>query len=457
MKALFLSTALGLSLSFGVVALDNTDHAKEQINPAIPDILSMKERAEVRDSWLRSRLDTVVPEMMRREGIDMWIMVAREYNEDPVVKTMLPATWLNARRRTVLVFHDTGEKVERFAVARYAVSDIFPAAWNPEEQPDQWQRLADLITERNPQKIGLNISDTYALASGLSYSQHKGLLSALPDEYSKRIVSAEKLAVGWLETRIPAEMETYPEIVRIAHGIIAEGFSNKVITPGETTTEDVVWWFRDRIRSLGLTTWFHPSVNLQRPDEETKKMTELFSKRQGPNVIMPGDLLHVDFGITYLGLNTDTQHHAYVLKPGETEAPAGLKQGLKNANRLQDILTSHFKVGRSGNETVALTRAQAIKEGLNPTVYSHPIGYHGHAAGAAIGMWDNQGRVIGTGDFPVNGNTAWSIELNNVTKIPEWGGQEVKFMLEEDAYFDGTSVQYIDGRQDQFHLIASDK
>ena len=420
-----------------------------------PAVLSMQERAQLEDKWLEARLDTVVPAVMRDRGIDMWILVAREYNEDPVVKTMLPATWLSARRRTVLMFYDNGKTVDRLAVSRYAVGKFFKAAWNPEVDPDQWTRLSDLITARNPKKIALNVSPTFALADGMTHSQHQDLVNSLDKDLQKKIVYDPGLAIGWLERRIPAEMEQYPHIVGLAHAIIHEGFSSKVIKPGVTTTADVMWWFRDKIREQRVTAWFHPTVSIQRQtlNDKGQKMTELFDPEKD-SIIRRGDLIHVDFGITYMGLNTDTQHHGYVLKTGETDAPAGIKSALKKGNRLQDILTSNYKAGLSGDAVLAASRKQAIAEGLTPSIYTHPIGYHGHGAGATIGLWDSQGGVPGRGEYPVMAKTAWSIELNATVPIPEWGGQKVRIMLEEDAFFDGTSVTYIDGRQTELHLIG---
>ncbi|MBC7504183.1 MAG: M24 family metallopeptidase, partial [Sandarakinorhabdus sp.] len=283
-----------------------------------------------------------------------------------------------------------------------------------------------------------------AFADGLTASQQAGVLGALTPDQRARVVSAEPLAIGWLQTRIPAEMAVYPDIVRTAHAIIAEGFSSNVITPGTTTADDVVWWYRERIAELKLATWFQPSVGITRQG--------VAGQLDGDTIIMPGDLLWTDFGIKYLGLNTDTQHMGYVLKPGETDAPAGLKAGMAAANGVQDALMSSFRVGASGNAVLAAARAKAIAAGLNPTIYSHPIGYHGHAAGTPIGMWDNQ-AARPEGEAAMDANTAWSIELSAKHKVPEWGGQEVGFRLEEDAFFDGTTVQFIDGRQTRFHLI----
>ncbi|GAB5517968.1 MAG: M24 family metallopeptidase [Rhodothermales bacterium] len=418
----------------------------------MPHILPMRERAEVIDRWLEERLDMVLPDLMRREGIDMWIISAREYNEDPIIETMLPATWLAARRRTVLVLFDRGTSagVERLAVARYNVG-IFERAWSPEDQPDQWARVAELIAERDPQRIGINRSDLFATADGLTDTEYDGLMGALPEAYHDRLVSAERLSAGWLETRTESEMHVYPQIMRIAHAIIAEGLSEQVIQPGVTTTTDVQWWYRERIRDLGLVTWFHPSVDVQRAS--TDERGNDFSGRFSEATILPGDLLHIDFGITYLRLNTDTQQLAYVLRPGETDAPQGLKDALAVGNRLQDILTDQFVTDRSGNEILLRALDQATAEGIDATIYTHPIGYHGHGTGPTIGLWDQQGGVPGRGDYPLYPNTAYSIELNAAVGIPEWSGQRVRIMLEEDAFFDGETVRYIGGRQTQLMLL----
>lgn len=417
-------------------------------------ILSMKERAEVIDDLLADKIQTILPDIMREEGLDMWLIISREYNEDPVIKTMLPATWLAARRRTILVVYDRGgdKGLETIAIARYNVGETFKSAWDKEKQPDQWARLKEIIEERNPKKIGINQSEHWQHADGIVLTDYQEMKAAIGKKYSDRIISAEKVAVRWLETRSDKEMTIYPNIVRIAHEIIAEGFSDAVIQPGVTTTDDVVWWYREKIRELKLTTWFHPSVDIQRADPESFDHLRTFDTRPADNVIMPGDLLHVDFGITYLRLNTDTQQHAYVLRPGETEVPSYLKKTFNNGNRLQDIFTDNFKEGRTGNEVLKMSREAAIKEGIKPSIYTHPIGYHGHAAGTTLGMWDAQGGVPGDGDYPLHLNTAYSIELNAATYIEEWG-KEIRIMLEEDAFFDETGVWYIDGRQKEIMTI----
>ena len=425
-----------------------------QAQSKIPAILPMRERAKVIDRLFEDKIKLVLPDLMARESIDMWIVMAREYNEDPVIRTMLPAIWHAARRRTILVMYNPGEgkDIETMAVARYDVGAVFEKSWDKEKQPDQWARLKEIIEEKNPDKIGLNMSDHYGQADGLTHSEYQAFHNSLSKKYQGRIVSAEKLAVGWIETRTQSEMDVYQQIVKIAHEIISEGFSDQVIQPGVTSTEDVVWWYRERIKELKLDTWFHPSVSIQRADAEKFDHMNTFDKRPAQSIIQPGDLLHVDFGITYLRLNTDTQQHAYLLRVGETDAPEYLKKALANANRLQDIFTDNFKVGKTGNEVLAESRAKSIDEGINPTIYTHPIGYYGHAAGTTLGMWDAQEGVPYTGDYPLHANTAYSIELNAGTYIEEWG-KEIRIMLEEDAFFDGNSVRYINGRQKRYLLI----
>mgnify|MGYP001189052284 FL=1 len=421
---------------------------------AATEILTVREQARVIDEILAERLDTLLPTLMRRNGIDMWIVVSREYNEDPVLRTMLPSTWLNARRRTILVFHDDPGKqaFEKLAVARYDVGDRIEAAWDMQRFPQQWDALADIVATRDPKKIAINLSSDFAHADGLVHTDYTELMKALPEGLRSRVVPAEALAVGWLETRSAREMQIYPQLARITHSIIAEAFSEQVITPGITTSDDVAWWLRQRVGDLGLATWFHPTVSIQRADGEDFDHLKSFTDHPRGEIIREGDLLHVDFGITYLRLNTDVQEHAYVLRPGETQVPPGIARAMATANRLQDILTGEFPIGRTGNQILPPALAEARKQGIKATIYTHPLGSHGHAAGPTIGMWDQQDGVPGSGDFPMHADTVYSIELNAASAIPEWK-KEIRIMLEQDGGFDGKTFRYLDGRQRSIHLI----
>ncbi|MFL0354741.1 M24 family metallopeptidase [Xanthomarina sp. GH4-25] len=417
-------------------------------------VLPERDRAEMRDAILKDRFENVLPKLMDENGIDMWLVIGREYNEDPVMKTMLPATWLNARRRTILVFfrNKATNTIERLAVARYDVGDNITSAWDKEKQPSQWGRLLELIEERDPKTIGINVSEHFGIADGLVQTDYVELMDILPSKYEDRIVSAEKLAIGWIETRTSKEMELYNQLVTITSAIIDEAFSGEVITPGVTTTDDVVWWMRQKVTDLGLETWFHPTIDIQRNDEELKSQVESFSKGEKEKVIIPGDLLHCDFGITYITLNTDCQRHAYVLKEGETDVPSFLKAAFEKGNRVQDILTNNMTLGRTGNEVLAMSLTQGREEGLRPAIYTHPLGTYGHSLGTTIGMWDSQNGVPVKGDYPLHENTVYAIELNTTVNIPEWK-KDIRIMLEEAGYLGVNGFRYVNERQREIKVV----
>jgi len=447
-----LTAALLLCCAF---ALSTPGHSaeprqsEESMSPALPEILSLREQATIHDEVLRERFKTVLPALMRDNGIEMWVIIAREYNEDPVITTMLDAKNMRARRRTILVYTDPGEgkPIERLVISKHGMNGLFEPAWDMDEEPDQWRRLGQIIAERNPASIAINTSHLNAFADGLTHTQYSSFMAALPPGMDSRVVSAYPLAICWLETRTPREVKQYQHIVRVAHSIIGEGFSGEVIKPGKTTNQDLIWWYRQRVADLGLASWFHPSVEITREGVDGVL-------RSADEPIQRGDMLRVDFGIVYMGFSTDTQHVAYVLKRGESNAPRGLRDGLAANNRVQDALTSSFVSGRTGNETLLAARKKAIDDGLQPTIYTHPIGYHGHGAGASIGLSEEQVHVP-KGEYPVRPNTAWSIELKTAEPVPEWNNQMVDFKTEEDAFFDGKTVRYIDGRQTEFHLIEA--
>ena len=410
-------------------------------------VLTHRQQAPLQYRWIADRFKTVLPGLMRREGIDMWIVVSREYNDDPVFRSMAPVTTYSSRRRTILVFFDRGgtTPVEHLSIGRFDYEGLFTL--EKTDNDGQWNGLRRLVEARDPKAIGVDISEKFNHADGLTANERDNLLKALGPKYSPRVKSAEMLVVGWLETKTAEETEAYRHVMRVAHQVIAEAFSNKVIVPGSTTNEDVAWWMRQRVAELGLGQWFHPSITVYRKGGLPSPAPP------GGHVIQRGDMLHCDFGIVYLGFSTDTQHNAYVLRPGETDAPQGLKDGLKGANRLQELTMLHAKLGATGNQALRAARAQAVQEGLDPMIYCHPIGYHGHAAGPPIGMVDYQESVPGRGDYVFRSNTWHSIELNVKHKVREWGDQTVQFALEEDAALLDAGWDWIAGRQTQFYLI----
>ncbi len=413
------------------------------------EILDLRKQARITNCWLKRRLETILPEVMDREGFDMWIVTAREYNEGPVVMHLLPQPSMAARRRTILVFYrrpgvtDPAKAVERLTLSTYSSGGFYETAWNKDEG-GQWDSLRRVVEERDPRCIGINVSETFAFGDGLSHSEYLQLMKALGTKYAGRTRGAERLAVGYLERRLPEEIHAYSGIVAICHRIVAEGFSGKVVHPGVTTVADVAWWMRQAIHDLGLRPWFQPSVEIQRHGKENMHSN---------TVILPGDLLHCDVGFHYLGLACDIQQNAYVTRLGETDAPAGLVAALATGNRMQDIVMSNIVRGRTGNEVLRRSLEQARTEGINGRVYCHPIGYHGHAAGPTIGLWDRQSDIPGRGDYEVFDDTCHALELNITQEVSEWGGQEVRIALEEDIVYTGGKVYLLDGRQERLHVI----
>jgi Xaa-Pro aminopeptidase len=424
-----------------------------QVNPAVDsmNILPERERAQIMDEWLKWRLDRILPELMRREGFDLWLVMSNEPDPGPVYFTLLPATSLYVVRTSILMFHDRGKElgVERLSGGSSGIGDWYKPTWLDKKNKTQFESLAEMIKKMNPKKIGIDTSPLWGYGDHLTAGLKGKLVGALGPEYSKRLVSADLLCVGWLETRSPQEMSVYRHICGISHDIIAEFFSNKVIVPDVTTTEDVEWWFRQRVRDLGVDPWFHPSIDIQR---SKKKEAEDKDK----DVIRRGDLLHCDIGIRYLGLYTDMQWSAYVLQNGETDAPKGLKEALANANRVADILMAEFREGRTGNEVVDAAMKKGEAEGLRPLIYTHPIGVYGHAAGPPIDARAPESAPEGSrlrGEYPLYLNTMHSIEFSATSKVPEWDGQDVRVGYEEDAIFTTEGCAFADGRQKTLLLI----
>ncbi len=426
-------------------------------NPGVADvqdshhILPERERAEVMNDWLRWRLDNIIPKLMRRENIDLWLVINREYNEDPVYMSMVPEPTMAARRTSILIFHDAGEKegVKRLSGSYYGMKGWYEGTWKNKKQK-QFESLAEVIRKIDPEKIAVNVSSTSRFGDGLTASLKEKLETALGPKLSKRIVSAENLCIGWLETRSPQELSVYRHICGIAHDIIAEFYSNRVITPDITTTDEVVWWIRDKFRELRLDTWFQPSISIQRSKQEASKYPDK------NKVIRRGDLLHCDVGIKYLGLCTDMQWQAYVCRIGEEEVPAGIKKALDRANRVAEIFMNEFKYGRSGNEITEIAMKKASDEGLRPLIYTHPVGNHGHAAGCQLDARPVETAPEGIRiemEYPLYYDTTYSIELSSTSTVPEWGNQDVRIGFEEDAVFTKEGCRFIDGHQTRFFLI----
>ncbi|MBL8234160.1 MAG: aminopeptidase P family protein [Bryobacterales bacterium] len=418
----------------------------------------LREQAAIQQQWLKLRLDRHLPMLMRRHGVEMWLVICREYNEDPVFFSLVSPTMFAARRRTIYVFHDRGVErgVERLALGGGSNGGLYTVYRDPEVEgreiygEGQWALLRKLIEQRKPATIGINVSHTHAFADGLTAAEREKLESALGPEWTRRMVRSENLALEYISLRLPEMEEQYRKMMEIVHSLISRAFSNKVITPGQTTNQDVVWWLRQQVADAGLGTWFQPTVRVQKASAAGVNLLA----EDAPAVIERGDVLHTDFGITAMRMATDTQHMGYVLRPGETTPPAGIRKALANTNRMQDILMAEMRPGRTGNEVLASALAVMRREGIKGTIYSHPIGDHGHGAGPLIGLWDRQEGVPGRGDVTLLPNTWFSIELSATVPIAEWGGRELWVGQEEDAILGaGGKMRWVLPRQTEYHLV----
>ena len=420
----------------------------------LPDL---RQQADERLAWTRARLDRVLPELMREYGVDMWVVSMREYAEDPVFWSITAPTTFAARRRSIYVFHDRGgaEGVERIALGGGSQGGLFEPYRSTRPAPtgnqtaelwgdEQWRLFHEIVDDRDPQTIVLNIDEHQAFSDGLHSGEREAVERALGDRFLKRVRREPRLAMNYIAIRVPEMMPRYREIEETVHATISQAFSNSVIEPGKTTTDDVVWWLRQRVQELGMTTWFQPSVN--RINADTDGWTE--------GVIQRGDALWTDFGVIAMGLKTDTQHMGYVLQDREREVPAGLRQCLMNSNRLQDILLAEMEPGLTGNQILENALAEMGRQEIDGTLYTHPIGDHGHGAGPLIGRWDAQEGVPHRGDVALLPSTWHSIELQATTPVAEWGGAPVSCRQEEEAYLDQDGERHwAFRRQSEFHLV----
>jgi len=426
----------------------------------IDNILTQRRQADVYNEILAWRLDNILPQIMRREGIDLWLIICFEYDEDPVFMSLTTRPRMSARRLSILIFHDAPGGFKKLTASWHGASaagpmytNIFTPEYRQKGANAQLTAVADYIKKADPKKIGLNYAehwdyfDDFSHGLGLPAYYKVKLEQALDPKYKSRLVSAENICVGWYETRSPAELSLYRHLAGIGHDLIREFYSNAVITPDITTSSDVEWWFRERIARLGLEAWFQPSIDIRRSPEDAAAYPK------GDDVIRRGDLLHCDVGFRYLELATDMQHNAYVLRPGETDAPQGLKDLLKKGNRLQEILLGEMREGRKGNEILVAALAKAKAEGIEGSIYTHPIGFYGHGSGMMLGMTEKQSFVPGTGERLLYPNTVYSIELSASHLVPEWGNVRVSMGLEDEAIFTKDGARWADGYPTKIYLI----
>jgi Xaa-Pro aminopeptidase len=392
---------------------------------------------------------------MREAGLDMWIISCNEDNLDPVFETMMPyENWCPITQ--IIVLYDRGlEKgVERLNVSRTDTQGLFQnvwdaAAWDTKKKESQWDCLGRIVRERDPKKIGLNEGEVQWVAGGLTAVLKKRIVEAIGPNYASRIQSAEPLATLWCETLLDEEMDLMKQAAAISHAIIAEMFSNRIVTPGQATTDDLRYFYWQKVADLGLKVSFSPFVSIR---GRHPKDVEKYGK--GDKVIRPGDLLHCDVGLKYMRYISDHQEMAYVLRIGETDAPETFKKMMAEANRLQDVYCDEFKAGLSGNEMLGRMLKKAGDLGIpGPRIYSHSLGYFLHEPGPLIGLPWEQVKNEGRGDVKLVLNSCFTAEMSVTTRVPEWGGVDFRLPLEQDVAFMKDGVHFLDGRQTAFHLI----
>ena len=440
---------------FGVVLMVAGASASlqaQKLSQPLPKLLTVREQQEVREGWLKKRLDTLLLPMMRRQKIDMWIVVNEEFHPDPVTAYIAPPL-VYVGRRDFFIFSDRGgDKLDRVALVRYPEEHLkyFFQVENPpgKDIPATLRRIVD---ERKPKTIALNMGGTRGVTTGITYDSYKYLAETLGADYASRFVSAAPLIVEYMDTRLPEELETYRTAVALTDMLTQRAFSNEVIKPGQTTAGDVRWWWLQQVNNLGLDVWFQPDIRIQRQSQETSKTQQFLSVAEESEVIKRGDVVHIDCGLNYMGLSTDWQKMGYVLREGEKDVPEGLKKALTNTNRLQDALFTHIKPGAKGFEVYDATMADMKSMGIEAMIYSHSIGNQGHALGASVDF-----RRPTTGaplEPPFREGSYTSIELNTSTPVPEWGGQKVTIMMEDDAYLTSDGMKWFRPRQTAFYVI----
>jgi Xaa-Pro dipeptidase len=441
-----------ISSVFLMSCLSSAISAQTEANNASPKLLSVREQQAVRETWLKKRLDTMLLPMMRQQKIEMWIVTNEEFHADPVTAYIAPPLPYVGRRDFFIFADRGGDKLDRIALVRYSeehLKNFFEVVSPPGK--DIAATLKKIVEERNPKTIALNMGGTRGATNGLTHDGYLFLTETLGPNYASRFVSAAPLIVEYMDTRIPEELEHYRTAVALTDALTQRAFSNEVITPGKTTVGDVRFWFLQQINNAGLDTWFQADMRIQRQNQETGKSQQFLDVAEESAVIQRGDVIHIDCGLNYMGLSTDWQKMGYVLKEGETDAPERLKKALTNTNRLQDALFTHIKPGAKGFEVYDATMADMKKLGIEAMIYSHSVGNQGHALGASV---DFRRPTAGAPSEPAFREGSYtSIELNTSTPVPEWGGQKVTIMMEDDAYLTKDGMKWFRPRQTAFYLI----
>lgn len=418
-----------------------TLHTEQNAN----QILSLSEQEKIMDQWLFERLEHLLPFLMKKHNVDMWVTIGKEYKEDPLGKTFFPSAIDSSRRLTILAFVKDihSDEIKRFVISSNKNFEPYYSCFPLRDSEDSFTGLKRLVDKYDPESIAINTSLHYAFCDGLSHSNYEELVKVLGKRHNEKLMSSESIAIDWFQTRTESELNSYKTLEGITKEIVKQTFTNELIKPHVTSTKEIVGWIRQYVRDLGLKTSFYPTVDIQRKDGSSDRLED---------VIRPGDILHLDFGIEYLGLCTDTQQLAYVLRDNEKEPPAGLINALSEANKFEDFFFEESKVGMTGNEVFLSVLKKAKLNHMDAMLYSHPIGYHCHGAGPIIGLYDKQEYIPVRGELRIENNTCYALEFNIRHFIPEWN-KTVPIYLEETVCFIEGKMQFFTGRQTEFYLI----
>jgi hypothetical protein len=412
-------------------------------------VLPVREQNDLLQKILLQRFTTILPPAMREAGIDMWVILCQEDDPDPIFRTMMPLScWTPILQMLVLFDRGEGKGIERLNISMTDTLGLFEAPWKGRNHWEQWEVLRDVISQRNPKKVGLNIGKIQWAAGGLTYNLYQQFMQAVGEKFHDRIVDAEPISTRWLMTFSEIEKEAYHHVVSIAHQIIARCFSRETIMPGRTTSEDLEWAYWQIVTDMGLEVAFKPYFHIIRSDVDQKEYP------LDDKIIRHGDLLHCDVGIKYLRLNTDHQELAYVLKPGEADAPEGIKNLLFQGNRLQNVFMAGFEHGLTGDQMLKNMLENARKQSIpNPRIYSHSLGLYLHEPGPLIGLPWEQVSNPGRGDVKLEYDSGFTMELSIEDVVPEWDGQSIRAGIEQDVLFTTNGCYAVDGVQTQLHLI----
>ncbi|MCC6241410.1 MAG: M24 family metallopeptidase [Gemmatimonadaceae bacterium] len=419
-------------------------------------LLPWSEQIRVREGWLSERHALLLP-MMRRHEIAMWIVVNEEFHDDPLVQYIAPPRPYTGNR-DIFVFIDAGEAgLKKFALTSYTEENLgrfFDAPFTEPRPPAA--TLKALYEQYRPSTIGLGIGGGRGQTRSLGYDAHRFLAGAMGDEATGRFKSAALLTEELLDTRLPGEMEHYRTAVALTEEIVAHALSPAVITPEKTTVGDVRRALYDALWDAGVRTWFQPDLRVQRATGDVATSRGFLAVAPESTRLLPGDVVHIDFGISYMGFDTDWQKMAYILKPGERDAPAGLKAAVANTNTLQDaLMLRHARPGLSAGAVFNATMAEMKTKNIEAMVYSHPIGLQGHGLGASIDFRSPLRTDTTAQNSRLRLGSYISIELNTATPVPEWGGKKVFIMMEDDAYLTPEGFRFFRPRQEKLYLIPS--